>query len=153
MSGSLADANISYEADAVLLVERNGARRTITPINKPPRPSHLHLNQEYPANISTLYPELAAVEDDAVSTRTPDQTSNVSAFPTEEVRAHTAPKTAKDAERRFFAKYGTIVGGTEWADVEAFLGYESDKPTTVAEWVEIAAEIKARSSDTETAAA
>ena len=149
----LADANISYEADAVLLVERNGARRTITPINKPPRPSHLHLNEEYPATIATLYPDLAAGEEDTILTPTINGTSNVSAFPTEEVRASNAPKTAKDAERRFFAKYGAIVGGTEWADVEAFLGYESDKPTTISEWVEIAAEIKARNSDTETAAA
>ena len=34
----LADENITYEADAILLVERTGQRRTVTPIIKPPRP-------------------------------------------------------------------------------------------------------------------
>ncbi len=145
----LADANISYEADAVLLVERDGARRTITPINKPPRPRHLQLNQEYPATIATLYPEQAPVEDPAPAS----DLSNVSPFPAAEARAAAAPRTARDAERRFFARYAEIIGGTEWEDVEAFLGYTSDKPSTVQEWVEIAAEVKARSSDAESAAA
>lgn len=145
----LADANISYEADAILLVERNGARRTVTPINKPPRPQHLQLNQEYPATLATLYPDLAAPEE-AMSA---EPSAKVTAFPTGEARANGAPKTARDAERRFFARYADIIGGTTWEAVEDFLGYASDKPTTVDEWVEIAAEIRARSGESETAAA
>ena len=34
---------ITYEADAILLVEREGDERTITPIIKPPRPAHLKM--------------------------------------------------------------------------------------------------------------
>ncbi len=52
----LADENITYEADAILLVERSGQRRTMTPIIKPPRQRHLQLNQEYPATLATLFP-------------------------------------------------------------------------------------------------
>jgi hypothetical protein len=145
----LADNNISYEADAILLVERNGQLRTVTPINKPPRPNHLQLNQEYPATLATLYPDLAVTEDESDE----KPAANVSAFPSDEVRANAAPRTVKEAERRFFAKYGALIGGTNWNDVEAFLGYESEKPTTLDEWYEIAAEIRAHSSDAATAAA
>src|SRR5215211_5740621 len=54
----LADEQIAYEADAILLVEREGDERTITPIIKPPRPAHLKLNKHYPATLATLYPDL-----------------------------------------------------------------------------------------------
>jgi hypothetical protein len=56
----LADEAISYEADAVLLVERNGRERTVTPIIKPPRPAHLQLDVRYPATVVTLDPDQAA---------------------------------------------------------------------------------------------
>lgn len=52
----LADEAMSYGADAVLLVDRNGAQQTITPIMKPPRPAHLQLKQGYPAEVTTLDP-------------------------------------------------------------------------------------------------
>lgn len=144
----LADENITYEADAVLLVERNNTRRSITPIIKPPRQAHLQINQEYPATLATLYPDQALPEEEDA----PAAPTKVTTFPTEEARSNGAPKSAKDAERRFFARYGGVIGGTTWEDVEAFLGYESDKPTTVQEWVEIAAEVKAHSDDAEVAA-
>src|SRR5215213_1786308 len=54
----LADDQIAYEADAILLVEREGDERTITPIIKPPRPAHLKMNKRYAATLATLYPEL-----------------------------------------------------------------------------------------------
>src|SRR5215470_7369284 len=53
----LADEQIAYEADAILLVEREGDERTITPIIKPPRPVHLKLNKRYPATLATMYPD------------------------------------------------------------------------------------------------
>src|SRR5215212_1466157 len=53
----LADAQIAYEADAILLVEREGDDRTITPIIKPPRPAHLKINKRYTATLGTLYPD------------------------------------------------------------------------------------------------
>ncbi len=54
----LADDQIAYEADAILLVEREGDERSIMPIIKPPRPAHLKLNRRYPAQLATLYPDL-----------------------------------------------------------------------------------------------
>lgn len=150
----LADENISYEADAVLLVERNGAKRTITPINKPPRQPHLQINQEYPATLATLFPDQAVPESEVVASEAaPEASAKVTTFPTDDARSNGAPKTAREAERRFFARYGELIGGTTWEDVETFLGYQGDKPSTVQEWVELAAEVRAHSSDAENAAA
>jgi hypothetical protein len=53
----LADEAISYEADAVLIVERSGMERTVTPIIKPPRPAHLHLDRRSPASMATRDPD------------------------------------------------------------------------------------------------
>ncbi|MBC8164022.1 MAG: AAA family ATPase, partial [Roseiflexaceae bacterium] len=58
----MADENIAYEADAILLVEREGEERSITPIIKPPRPAHLKLSKRYPATLGTLYPDLVPDE-------------------------------------------------------------------------------------------
>jgi hypothetical protein len=148
----LADENITYEADAVLLVERNGAKRTVTPIIKPPRQRHLQLNQEYPAILGSLYPD-QAVEEKPVPDEAPvvEAPTNVSQFPTEEART-SAPRSPREAERRFYARYGAVIGGTSWEDVETFLGYPSDKPKTVEEWVEVAGEVKAKIGDAELAA-
>ena len=55
----LADENITYEADAIVLVERNGDQRTMRPIIKPPRPLHLALNLIYAGKMSTVYPLLS----------------------------------------------------------------------------------------------
>jgi hypothetical protein len=55
----LADEAISYEADAVLLVERSGKERTVMPIIKPPRPAHLQLDRRYSATVATLDPRQA----------------------------------------------------------------------------------------------
>lgn len=144
----LADENITYEADAVLLVERNGARRTVTPIIKPPRQRHLQINHEYPATLATLYPELAVTEAPANTSSMEPQ--NVTTFPA--TSNGSAPRTVRDAERRFFARYAKVVGGSTWEDVETYLGYESPKPATIEEWVDVAAEIRSRSGDAEAAA-
>ena len=63
----MADENIAYEADAILLVERENDERSITPIIKPPRPAHLKLNKRYPAILGTLYPDLVPDESKATS--------------------------------------------------------------------------------------
>lgn len=160
----LADENINYEADAVLLVERNGQQRTITPINKPPRQQHLLINHEYPATLATLYPDLAApvqerghpyttaavemVMDAPDSDDEPDPApANVTPFPAGEARRDAAPKSADEAERRFYARYGELLGGTTWAAVQKFLGYRSPKPATIEEWIELAAEVRVHNSD------
>lgn len=139
----LADESITYEADAILLVERAGQRRTVTPIIKPPRQRHLQLNQEYPATLATLYPDLVPVEQEA-ETRAAKHgpaPGNVTPFPAEEARG-TAPRTAEEAEQRFFARYGETVGGATWTAVQKFLGYRSPKPATVEEWIEVGAEVR-----------
>ncbi len=150
----LADESITYEADAILLVERAGQRRSITPIIKPPRQRHLQLNQEYPATLATLYPGQAAAEQpSSAGAGADDAPSNVTTFPAEEARTG-APRTAEEAEKRFFARYGETVGGGTWTAVQKFLGYRSQKPTTVEEWIEVGAEIRGHSlQDAEEAAA
>lgn len=60
----LADPAITYEADAVLLVERSRGVITVKPIEKDPRPAHLQLGIPYAAAIGTLYPAQALDEDD-----------------------------------------------------------------------------------------
>lgn len=137
----LADSTIEYEADAVLLVERNNTRRSITPIIKPPRQQHLQINHEYPATLATLYPDLAVT--DAPAPAPTAEPENVTTFPAQT----SSTRTPRDAERRFFARYGDVLNGTTWEAVEAYLGYESPKPTTVEEWVEVAAEVRARVDD------
>ena len=137
----LADENITYEADAILLVERTGQRRTVTPIIKPPRHRHLQLNQEYPATLATLFPDqVPAEEAEQIETAKPSA-DNVTTFPAEEAR-NGAPRTPEEAERRFFARYGETVGGGTWTAVQKFLGYRSQKPTTVQDWIDIGAEVR-----------
>jgi predicted ATPase len=138
----LADESINYEADAILLVERTGQRRTVTPIIKPPRQRHLQLNQEYPANLATLFPDQVPHEElEQSETGKPVAPANVTTFPTEEARTG-APRTPEEAERRFFNRYAETVGGGTWTAVQKFLGYRSEKPTTVEEWIDIGAEVR-----------
>ena len=126
----LADENITYEADAILLVEREGSERSIRPIIKPPRPPHLALGHVYAANLGTLYPELALDEAFGAATERSGR-----------------PVNASEAERRFYARYGDIVGGTSWGAVQRFLGTRDRKPTTIEGWIEIAEAV--RNADTE----
>ena len=137
----LADENITYEADVILLVERAGQRRAVTPIIKPPRQRHLQLNQEYPATLATLFPDQVPAEAPRDAEPEHEAPSNVTAFPTEAARAG-APHTVEEAEQRFFARYGGLVGGGTWSAVQKYLGYRSPKPTTVEEWIEVAAEVR-----------
>lgn len=136
----LADANIAYEADAVLLVQRQGAKRTVTPIIKPPRLGHLELDKTYPATIGSLYPDQAVTEEGGSSAA--EAPANVTAFPS--VKTTTAPKTPREAEQRFYHRYGPAIGGTTWADVETFLGYSSEHPKTIDDWVQVAEEVRGR---------
>ena len=63
---------------------------------------------------------------------------------TDDIRADHGmpPATPAEAERRFFARYGQIVGGNGWAEVQRFCGTRPPKPTTVRGWVEVAATIR-----------
>lgn len=160
----LADEMIAYEADAVLLVEREGEERTITPIVKPPRPAHLKLHRHYPAQLATLYPELAekpergekrakapptAVLSGEAEHVAPDEATE-EAPPAQPPGAAPAtapsgpPRDAAEAEQRFFARYGDVVGGKSWQAVQRYLGHLLPRPTSVEEWIAVAEQVRDR---------
>lgn len=122
----LADENITYEADAIMLVERDGDNRTMRPIIKPPRPMHLQLSKHYTAKLATLYPELAL--DEAFGDVPADRPNR--------------PLSPAEAERRFFARYGEQVGGSNWSAVQRYLGRRDRKPATIEEWIAAAESVR-----------
>lgn len=166
----VSDEMIAYEADAVLLVEREGDERTITPIIKPPRPSHLKLGKHYPAALATLYPDLAEKQEqgkrdrrdkearpaEAAPQPPADATDDESALeqatapaPVEPAPAPAAghsgpPRDAAEAEQRFYARYGDVVGGKSWQAVQRYLGNLLPRPTNVEEWIAVAEQVRDR---------
>jgi len=165
----LADEQIAYEADAILLVEREGDNRNMMPIIKPPRPAHLKLEQCYPAVIGTLYPELAqptgsrsrkSSKAAAAQSQADDvaEEAESAVLETNDTHQHgktatpsrplaNPPKDTDEAERRFFARYGDIIGGAEWNDVQRYLGSLQPRPTSVDEWISVAEAVRDRSRD------
>jgi hypothetical protein len=162
----LADDQIAYEADAILLVEREGDERTITPIIKPPRPAHLKMNKRYAATLATLYPELVPDTDKAkaASARQGDRAKIRPAEPARRVTeeqeedidfapvaaapapAPTAPpRDPAEAEQRFFTRYSDIIGGDSWDNVQSYLRSRAPKPTTVEGWIATAEAVRDRS--------
>jgi hypothetical protein len=157
----LADEQITYEADAILLVEREGDERTITPIIKPPRPAHLKLNKRYPAALATLYPDQApdeakakaksektkatAAKPEAEQRSTPAEEPAASAYAETNGRAPAPPRDPAEAEQRFFARYSETIGGESWAAVQHYLRSRAPKPTTVEGWIAAAEAVRDRS--------
>ncbi|HEU5099949.1 MAG TPA: AAA family ATPase [Roseiflexaceae bacterium] len=166
----LADEQIAYEADAILLVEREGDERTITPIIKPPRPAHLKMNKRYAATLGTLYPDMVPDEAKAKS-RSADKANgrtnarqaaaepqepaeleqeaeDVDFAPAQPAAASAPaapPRDAAEAEQRFFTRYGEIIGGDNWANVQSYLRSRAPKPTTVEGWIAAAEAVRDRS--------
>jgi hypothetical protein len=168
----LADEMIAYEADAVLLLERSEDERTITPIVKPPRPAHLKLGKAYPATLAALYPDLAEkaeraraekgkaahesrveppVEPEAAPAAAPEAELEPAPTPkaeppqAEPPQLHSGPpRDAAEAEQRFFARYGEIVGGATWKSVQRYLGHLIPRPTSVEEWIAVAEQVRDR---------
>lgn len=161
----LADDMIAYEADAVLLVEREGDERTITPIVKPPRPSHLKLGKQYPAALTTLYPDLAEKPEKARAEKgKPAQAPAGEADaqpvheappePATEAAPHSGPpRDPAEAEQRFYARYGEVIGGSSWQAVQRYLGHLLPRPASVEEWIAVAEEVRDRSRGSSVAAA
>ena len=165
----LADEQIAYEADAILLVEREGDERTITPIIKPPRPAHLKLNKRYAATLATLYPDLVpdAEKSKAASARPGEKAKSRPAEPARQApveqepadigfapapaaaaasgSAPHPPRDAAEAERRFFTRYGEIIGGDSWDKVQSYLRSRAPKPTTIEGWIATAEAVRDRS--------
>jgi hypothetical protein len=167
----LADEQIAYEADAILLVEREGDERTITPIIKPPRPAHLKMNKRYAATLATLYPDMvpdeakakarasdkaagrkndgaaerrAEVEQQADVEEPADDLEFAPAQPAASSPA-VPPRDAAEAEQRFFTRYGEIIGGDNWTNVQSYLRSRAPKPTTVEGWIAAAEAVRDRS--------
>jgi predicted kinase len=156
----LADEQIAYEADAILLVEREGDERTITPIIKPPRPAHLKLNKRYAATLATMYPD--QVPDAEAKGKTKGEktkageakpaAAQASALAQEQAEGHDAaesngraaapPRDPAEAERRFFARYSETVGGENWGAVQRYLGSRAPKPTTIEGWIAAAEAVR-----------
>jgi hypothetical protein len=153
----LADENIAYEADAVLLVEREDDERSITPIVKPPRPAHLKLNKRYPAHLATLYPDLAEKPEKAekrekagakpeLAQPLPRDEAEPAEVPTAPVATYSGPpRDAAEAEQRFFARYSDVVGGRSWQAVQRYLGHLLPRPSNVEEWIAVAEQVRDRS--------
>lgn len=156
----LADEQIAYEADAILLVEREGEERTVTPIIKPPRPAHLKMNKRYPAALSSLYPEMvpdeakskgkakAAKAEPVAQVAEPDPEplfeaeQEPVAVTQEPARAQSAPRDPAEAEQRFFARYASVIGGDTWAAVQQYLQSRVAKPSTVEGWIAAAEAVR-----------
>jgi predicted kinase len=163
----LADEQIAYEADAIVLVEREGDERTITPIIKPPRPAHLKLNKRYAATLATLYPdqvpdgeakgkgqresakakaEAAKVEQAAAPAEPEAPAAPQEVAPAESNgRTSAPPRDPAEAEQRFFARYSEIVGGSNWQAVQRYLQSRAPKPTTVEGWIAAAEAVRDQS--------
>ena len=52
------------------------------------------------------------------------------------------PLNPAEAERRFFARYGDQVGGTNWSAVQRYLGRRDRKPATIEEWIAAAESVR-----------
>jgi hypothetical protein len=156
----LADDQIAYEADAILLVEREGDERTITPIIKPPRPAHLKLEKHYPAVLATLFPDQVPTSkarkgeagDAAVVAETEQKVEQPAAPVNAAPPSSAAPRDATEAEQRFYARYSEMIGGTNWQAVQRYLGQLRPRPGTIEEWIAVAEAVRDRARG-ETAAA
>lgn len=157
----LADDQIAYEADAILLVERENDERSVTPIIKPPRPAHLKINKRYPAILASLYPDLVpdAKRDakgrasEAVPPGVPeaphsqppeDEVEEASPTPVQ-AAGYMPPRDATEAEQRFFHRYAETIGGSNWSAVQRFLHSRMPRPTTVEDWIAVAEQVRDRS--------
>jgi hypothetical protein len=52
------------------------------------------------------------------------------------------PRTAAEAEQRFFARYGGTVGGDAWLAVQRYISSRAPKPTTVEGWIAAAEAVR-----------
>lgn len=55
-----------------------------------------------------------------------------------------APKTADEAQQRFYARYGEAIGGDSWGAVQSYLRSRAPKPTTVEGWIAAAEAVRDR---------
>jgi hypothetical protein len=52
------------------------------------------------------------------------------------------PQDAAEAEQRFFARYGQIIGGDDWAAAQRYLRSRAPKPTSIDGWIAAAQAVR-----------
>jgi hypothetical protein len=52
------------------------------------------------------------------------------------------PRTSAEAEQRFFARYGAIIGGRDWGAAQRYLQTREPKPTNIAGWLAVARAVR-----------
>ena len=55
------------------------------------------------------------------------------------------PRDPAEAEQRFFTRYGEIIGGDSWDNVQSYLRSRAPKPTTIEGWIATAEAVRDRS--------
>jgi hypothetical protein len=58
------------------------------------------------------------------------------------------PQDAAEAEQRFFARYGQIIGGDDWAATQRYLRSRAPKPATIEGWISTAEAVRDRQAAT-----
>lgn len=53
-----------------------------------------------------------------------------------------APASADEAAQRFYTRYSSVIGGSTWRDVQAFLRSRAPQPETVDGWIEVAQAVR-----------
>ena len=132
------------------------------------------MNKRYAATLATLYPDMVPDEAKAKA-RASDKATGRKGDEAAERRAEVAqhanaeesaaddlefaptpapaaaaspvapPRDAAEAEQRFFTRYGEIIGGDNWANVQSYLRSRAPKPTTVEGWIAAAEAVRDRS--------
>lgn len=55
------------------------------------------------------------------------------------------PRTAREAEVRFFSRYQATINGSDWPAVQRYLKTRSPKPTTIEGWISAAEAVRGQS--------
>jgi hypothetical protein len=66
------------------------------------------------------------------------------AGPTRSAAPYVPPKDAAEAEERFYARYGEVIGGASWQAAQRYLGHLLPKPRSIEEWIAVAEEVRDR---------
>jgi hypothetical protein len=95
------------------------------------------------ARITTQQPAKPAHQATPAPKPTERASTNTAATTEAAAAPSTTPKDAEEAERRFWARYESVVGGREWQHVRDYLHKPAlAKPRTIESWIAVAEQIK-----------